>query len=72
MKMEKVKSQVIQEVGHEGDILHVKFMNGQTYAYKPVSAEEYQELITAGSVGAHFARNIKKTKSFERLENGNS
>jgi len=41
--------------------LHVKFHNGQVYAY-PVSQDMHHQLMNADSRGEFFHRHIKNTK----------
>lgn len=69
MEMIKVPSVMIEAVGHDGfTTLHVEFQGGSTYRYWPVSSEEFEELLSADSVGSHFSQNIKKVKEYERVE----
>lgn len=55
----EVKSSNIKTIGHEGDKLHVEFTNGKVFEYEGVSTEQYGELMSAKSVGSHFAKSIR-------------
>ena len=51
MKLEKVNSSVIKEVGHlqtsNGSILRVKFKSNHTYDYQGVSKQVFDKLKSA-------------------------
>lgn len=58
--MQDVESSNLKQVGHNGvDELHVIFKSGSRYAYKGVTAETFQDLLAAESVGSFLASNIK-------------
>jgi hypothetical protein len=57
--MHKVKSSNIEEIGHEGKTLTVKFTNGGTYEYDGVPADMLHKILTAESPGTFFHQNIK-------------
>ena len=59
MERTPVKSSSIKSVGHEGETLEVEFKSGAVYTYHGVPASEHQALMGAGSIGKHFAANIK-------------
>ncbi len=67
MERQPVRSGNVRSVGYDSAarILHVEFnakdarMPGRVYEYKGVAPEQHQALITAQSVGAHFAQHIK-------------
>jgi len=77
MKMVKVKSSNIEQVGFEEkvtvsfnkkpmSILRVIFTSGYTYDYYRVPKKEYEELIEADSVGIYFHKNIKNKYDYEK------
>ena len=52
----------------ENQTVFVQFPNGSTYAYKGVSKHEFQNLLTAPSVGSYFNRNYKNVYPYECIE----
>lgn len=56
-----VSSSAIRAIGYDEDerTLHVEFASGQRYEYPGVDPEEHQALLSAPSVGAHFASHIR-------------
>lgn len=40
----------------------VKFHNDRVYSYNPVTFKEYNDLLSAESVGSHFYKNFKSNK----------
>lgn len=56
-----VVSSNISEVAHNPDTqeMEVKFANGNTYIYSGVSAQKYNQLLLAPSVGQFFHTNIR-------------
>ena len=60
-EMVPVSSSSLSAVGHDAgaDELHVEFKTGVRYVYSGVSAEKHSALISADSVGKHFASNIR-------------
>lgn len=65
--MHGVKSSQIESIGHHGDTLAVKFKNGGEYHYHGVSAEHFQKLKSAESVGSHLGKHIKGTFKFTKV-----
>jgi hypothetical protein len=57
-----VESSNIKSVGYdpEAKLLEIQFANGGRYQYADVSPEQHQALVTAPSVGSHFAKHILK------------
>lgn len=55
MIMKPVKSSNITHIGHDGDMMHVTYKSGNTYAFKDVSQEQHAELMSAESHGKHLA-----------------
>jgi hypothetical protein len=56
-----VKSSTINSIGYDKTTatLAVQFTNGTVYEYAKFSGDDWQGLITAKSVGAHFGKSIK-------------
>jgi hypothetical protein len=46
--------------------LRVRFRDGSEYAYKKISQDAYTALVSAESIGEHFAKHIRRLPS-ERL-----
>lgn len=59
--MEEVKSSTISHIGHDPatNQLSVKFLNGSTYVYEGVTAEDHKALMEAESIGKHFGQHIR-------------
>jgi hypothetical protein len=59
--MTPVDSSSVASVGYDevAQELWVEFVGGRTYVYSPVPETTYQELVSAGSVGAYVNREIK-------------
>lgn len=60
--MQEVTSSLISHVHHDPatNRLTVKFHNGGvTYDYDGVTADEFQTMMTAPSVGKHFGQHIR-------------
>ena len=60
-KMTLVTSSNIHSIGHDldGMTARIQFTNGSTYDYAGVTADDFQELLSAPSVGQHFNRVFK-------------
>lgn len=56
-----VKSKYIKQLGHCGktNTLGVCFQNGKTFHYSNVTAEMFEALKSAPSIGKHFHQNIR-------------
>ena len=56
-----VASSSISEVGHDSttNTLEVKFANGGIYRYDGVTADHYDALLKAPSLGRHFQQHIR-------------
>jgi len=54
--MTPVKSSNITHIGHEGDMMHVTYKSGNTYAFQGVNPEQHAELMSADSHGKHLAQ----------------
>jgi hypothetical protein len=66
--MHPVSSSNIAAVGYdaENQTVYVQFLNGSTYAYKGVPEHEFENLLTAPSVGSYLNRNFKNVYPYER------
>ncbi len=65
--MSGVKSSQIAEIGHDGDTLAVRFKHGGTYHYHGVSADEYEKLKRAESIGSYLHKHIKPKFKFSKI-----
>lgn len=56
-----VQSSMISRVGHDPDLnrLTVEFKRGASRDYDNVTADDFEQLYCAGSVGQHFIQNIR-------------
>lgn len=59
MRMQKVESSNIAEMGHKGTTMRVLFHNGGLYDYAGVPLTTYHEIVNAESVGSTFHRLVK-------------
>lgn len=68
LNMQNVESSTIAKIGHDPlhKELHVDFKSGGSYVYHDVPASEYHALISAPSIGRHFAANVKNNYRFNR------
>lgn len=66
-EMHPVSSSNIAAVGYDSEIVYVQFLDGSTYAYKGVAEHEYENLLTASSVGSYLNRNFKNIYPYERV-----
>ena len=68
MHRSRVASSAITSIGHspEDDILEVEFHSGRVYQYLGVPTPEYENLITANSIGRWFNKHIRD--AYERRE----
>jgi hypothetical protein len=64
-----VSSSFITQGGHDGENTGVvEFANGKRYQIEGISAEAFQSLIDAESVGRHFNAVIKQNYSVTPVE----
>ena len=68
MEMIPVTSSQIAAIGHDGDILTVRFKNGALWQYADVTAEAFGKLQGAESVGKFFNANIKPHHKATRIK----
>lgn len=61
MERVQVKSSNIKSIGHcnQTCVAEVEFKNGKVFQYQGVTAEEFNRLANADSVGSNFAKHIK-------------
>jgi len=64
-----VQSSNVEAVAYspESETAYVRFLNGSTYAYKGVSANAYENLRKAASVGSHLNSYFKNVYPYERV-----
>jgi len=59
-----VSSSSIKSLGHDGTaVMEVEFKNGTVYRFDGVSKEDYDALVTAGSIGKHFGTHFRNAKA---------
>ena len=69
MRLKPVDSDMLKLVGYDAAsrILEVVFNAGGTYQYKEVPAAEYQNLMSAESIGQYMHRYIIDRYDYERI-----
>ena len=67
--MESVSSSNVASVGyeHSENALYVEFNNGAIYKYYDVPKYEYEQLLSASSVGSYIWSNIRGAYSYEQV-----
>ena len=68
MNMTPVKSSQISAVGHDGGTLRIRFNNGSEYDYSGVTQDDYDKLMSAESIGAHFGKSIRGAYEYSKVE----
>ena len=66
MLRHSVSSTRIASVGWENDTLEVEFHNGAVYQYYNVSRSEYQNFMSASSLGSGLSR-LDKIHRYRRI-----
>ena len=63
------QSSNVDSIGFDPDTesLEVRFKHGGTYRYEGVSAQKYQELMAAPSVGKHIHTHIKGSHKHSKV-----
>ncbi|KAF3997763.1 KTSC domain-containing protein [Glaciimonas immobilis] len=56
--MQKVKSSMIESIGHDGSKLTVKFKRGGTYSYDGVPKATFDKLLESDSTGEYLHDHI--------------
>lgn len=67
IKMVKVESSNIKEIGWDNDALYVKYSSG-VYRYNGVKKEIFEELLKAESKGRFMNEQIKGQYDYKKLE----
>lgn len=62
-----VSSSNVGAVGYQDETLYVEFLNGGYYKYIGVPEHEYNNLLSAESVGKYLNSNIKPIYPVERI-----
>lgn len=62
----KVDSSNVQEVGHDGTNLYVKYKSG-TYVYENVDKSIYEGLLSSDSKGRYMNENIKGKYNYSKI-----
>lgn len=66
--MQEVNSSNISHIGYDeqSKVLKVRFKAGGEYHYHDVPKHEHDSLVSAKSIGAHFAKNIRNSYKFTK------
>lgn len=69
MERTLVSSSNINSIGYEpsSSTLQIEFNNGNIYDYYDVPEEQYDALMSAGSIGSFFHANIRKNFTFQQV-----
>lgn len=67
IKMTKVTSTSISEIGYKRRTMHVQFNGGKTYEYKKVPRAMFDALSKASSKGQFFIDNIKDAFNYRLI-----
>lgn len=59
MNRTPVKSSMLKAVGYDGAVLEAQFANGDIYRYEGITQAQFDALLGAESVGAHFNKVIR-------------
>ena len=62
-----VRSSFISGIGVNDDDLFIRFWNGSLYQYYGF-AKQYEKMLQAPSKGKYFWRNIRRTKSYAKVD----
>jgi hypothetical protein len=68
VRTRQVDSTSIAAIGHEDDVLEVRFRNGGVYRYHGVPTAVFARLLAAESKGSFFNRRIRDAYRCERIE----
>jgi len=63
--LEKVKSSNLDSIGHEEDILYIRFIDGGLYSYQPFTASTFKKFQKAPSKGKFFHKYIRNNKDYK-------
>jgi hypothetical protein len=69
-KMQEVISSNVSHVGYDEETktLKVRFKAGGEYHYFDVPKDAYEQLLSAKSIGAYFAKSVKNVYQFKKAE----
>lgn len=69
MQRTSVSSSNVESIGYDEDhgTLEIEFKNGAIYQYFDVPLNIFNTLMSAGSIGAYLASNIKGVYRFSRV-----
>jgi hypothetical protein len=69
MQREPVESEALVSVGYDADmrVLELEFTGGAVYRYFGIPASVHADLMTADSLGEHFAHHIRDEFDYEQL-----
>ncbi|WP_416442106.1 KTSC domain-containing protein [Leeuwenhoekiella sp. A16] len=69
-EMIPVSSSNIESIGYfvQNQEVYVRFLNGGVYVYRGVPEHEFQNLLSAPSLGSYLHRNYKNVYPYERIE----
>ena len=69
-EMIPVSSSNIESIGYveQNQEVYVRFLKGGVYVYRGVPQHEFQNLLTAPSLGSYLHRNYKNVYPYERIE----
>jgi hypothetical protein len=69
MNREQVTSSTVASLGYDAGTmtLEVEFVTGFVYQYFDVPEFEYQNLVTAESIGRYFNQNIRNSYRYGRI-----
>lgn len=67
--MESVSSSNVSSIGYEysKNILYVEFNNSAIYRYYDVPQNEYEQLLSASSIGSYLWNNISGVYNYEQI-----
>lgn len=67
MERSPVKSSSIKSIGHDGDVLEVEFANGHVYRHSGFPRDQFDRMMQATSVGAHYNAFVRGQYTYERI-----
>lgn len=65
-----VKSSMIEGVAYDpaSQAMHVKFKGGQHYVYHDITPQSHEDMMSAKSLGKHFAEHIRGRAKHSMVE----
>lgn len=69
MERQNVQSSNIDSIGYDKEnlTLEIEFEHGGVYQYNGVPENEYNNLMSANSIGSYFAQNIKNNYQCQKV-----